>query len=526
MSAWQNILGVAAVGTERQGLTLSPPDSLLGRALKGLEVSDREGALLGAVALASLHRQAGLGAAADSLPLPEACEADQLPRCSASSAHYLSQMFGGRFKDTLPEWLTALRTAGRRVSEEHLPALLDRASKERALRPLVVEVMGRRGRWLAAQNPAWGWASADLGPGTWETGETEERLALLRSLRATDPRGARELLMSTWKSEYAKDREAFLQTFIVGLSDDDEPFLQEAMPYMFGGDRSVSVWLTAGELLLHLPSSRLARRVVEQVSPLLSYQEAAQGGPLIEVNMPDDIKAWTFQNRLHIVAWHPVTNDLNLGEKGKWLLDAVSWVPPALWCRQWSKSPAEVLDAALNGEWGEALARGFIEAAGRYGDAEWVEAVVVEERVRPALSQYVRHVVARLVSKIPAERLDAIIIKDLAGGKREYPLDEAAVHLLLELSKEWSDELSRAVVAAIINKLKKIGETRALLWHLSNALRQFASRVSHELADELSADWPREMHEMSRGPVEEFLSILSFRRDALRALVKEEETES
>src|SRR5207253_10456318 len=71
MTTWQNILGVAAIGTERQRLTLPPSDSLLGRALKGLDVSDREGTLLAAVALASLHRQAGLGAATDSLPPPE-----------------------------------------------------------------------------------------------------------------------------------------------------------------------------------------------------------------------------------------------------------------------------------------------------------------------------------------------------------------------------------------------------------------------------------------------------------------------
>ncbi|MBV8858356.1 MAG: hypothetical protein JOZ02_15595 [Acidobacteria bacterium] len=529
MTTWQNILGVAAIGTGRQELTLPPSDSLLGRALKGLDASDREGALLGAVALASLHRQAGLRAATDNLPPPEACDADQLPRCNAAAGRHLARMLGGEFKEVLPEWLAALGRAGLRVPEEHLPALFDRATKTRVLRPLVLEVMGKRGRWLAAQNEAWGWASADLGPDTWETGGIEERLSLLRSLRATDPRAGRKLLLSTWKSEYAKDREAFLQTFIVGLSDEDEPFLQEAMPYMFGGDRSVSVWLTAGELLLQLPSSRLARRVLEQVSPLLSYQEPAQGGALIEVNMPDDIKAWTFQNRLHIVAWYPVTNDLNLGEKGKWLLDAVSWVPPALWCRQWSKSPAEVLDAALNGEWGEALARGFIEAAGRYGDEEWVETLVLEERTRHVLTKSVFRVIARLVSKIPAERLDAIIIKDLAGGKREGRLDEregwldeAAVHLLLELSQEWSDELSRAVVGAVKHTLKEIRGTKALLWHLSDALRQFASRVSHELADELSADWPQEMHEMSRKPVEGFLSIIAFRRDALRAIVKEE----
>src|SRR6185436_19419693 len=98
-------------------------------------------------------------------------------------------------------------------------------------------------------------------------------------------------------------------------------------------------------------------------SPLLNYKEHAPRGPLIEVDVPDDTSEWTRRHRLHVVAWHTLTNDMALGKKARWLLTAVSWVPPALWCRQWCKSPAEVLAAALNGEWGEALARGFIGAA-------------------------------------------------------------------------------------------------------------------------------------------------------------------
>ena len=523
MTTWQNILGAAAIGTERQELTLSPSDSLLGRALKGLDVSDREGALLGAVALASLHRQAGLGAATDNLPTPEPCAAEQLPRCNAAAGRHLARMLGGEFKEVLPEWLASLGRASLRVPEEHLPALFDKANKERVLRPLVVEVMGSRGRWLAAQNPAWGWASADLGPDAWETGGLEERLLLLRSLRATDPGKARELLLSTWKSEYAKDREAFLKTFQVGLSDEDEPFLQEALPDPYG-DRSVLVWFAAGGLLLRLPSSRLARRAVEQVSSLLSYKEPGLRGPLIEVNLPDDPDEWTRKNRLHVMTWRAVTDTHTLGEKARWLLEAVSWVPPAVWCRQWSKSPAEVLEAALNGEWGEALSRGFIGAAGRHGDAAWVAAVLANEHARAVLAGWHDKVAARLASNIPPERLEAILLKDTVGGKKEPRLDAAAVNLLLELRTEWRAELSRAVVAAAKGSVKSdMGQDGA--WHLESALRQFALYVSHELADELSAGWPEDMHASWQNSVGEFLSKMSFRRDALRAIVKEEGTE-
>jgi hypothetical protein len=520
MSAWQNILGVAAIGTERQELTLSPSGSLLGRALKGLDVSDREGALLGAVALASLHRQAGRRAATDHLPPPEPCAAEQLPRCNAAAGRHLALMLGGEFKEVLPEWLSSLRRAGLRVPEEDLPALFDKANKERALRPLVVEVMGSRGHWLAAQNPAWSWASAELGPDAWETGGLEERLSVLRSLRAKDPAKARELLLSTWKSEYAKEREAFLKTFHVGLSDDDEPFLQEVYPDPFG-DRSPTVWLTTGELLLRLPSSRLTQHASERVSTLLSYKKPARQRPLIEVNMPADFDEWRRENKVHVMAWHHDTASVSLGEKAKWLLRAVGWVPPAFWCQLWGESPGEVLEAALNGEWGEALTGGFIAGAGRHGDVEWVEAILANERTRPALAGYMNKAAPILASNVPAARLEAILLKDLAGGRGGFWRDVAVINLLLELRTEWNGELSRAVVDGAKGSVKSDAEKDGA-WHLESALKQFALHVSHALADELSAGWPEDMHASWQKAVGGFLSILNFRREALRAIVKEE----
>jgi len=340
------------------------------------------------------------------------------------------------------------------------------------------------------------------------------------------PEKARELLLSTWKSEYAKDRESFLKALHVGLSDEDEPFLHELLGLF--GDRSSRVHLTAGELLLRLPSSRLTRHVCEHVCPLLSYEKSLLRKPLIEVTLPDDLDAWKSKNRVVVLTWSAVTDTHTLGEKARWLLEAVSWVPSAVWCGLWGKSPAEVLEAALNGEWGEALSRGFIGAAGRHGDVEWVEAILANESARAVLTGWHNKVAERLVSNIPPERLEAIMLDELAGGRGEPRLDQVAAYLLLELRTEWKAELSRAVVAAAKGSVESDAEHApdgTASWHIKEALKQFALYVSHELADELSAGWPEEMHESWRKPVEEFLSIIAFRRDSLRAIAEEKETE-
>ena len=517
MTTWQNILGIAAVGTERQEVPLPPSDSLLGRTLNTLDVSDREGALLSAVALAALHRQAGFRATADGLPLPEVSAAEKLPRCSAAAGRHLALMLGGEFKEVLPEWLAALRGAGRRVREEHLPALLDKGSTERALRPLVVEVLGNRGRWLAAQNAAWGWASAGVEPDGWETAGRDERLALLRALRETDPGRARELLSSTWKGEPAKDRTSFLQTLHIGLNEEDETFLTGALE-----DRSAEVRRTAVELLLRLPSSRLTRLVCERVSSLLSYRKPTLRKPLIEVNLPDDPEKWQKENQLPWEFPAAVAPSTSLGQKGLWLLRAVGCVPPTTWRAAWGKSPAEVLVAASNSEWSEALLSGMAVASARLADAEWIEALLSDRELRQALFRVSNS--AELVSRLPADRLEALALKELSAARGGARLDDSALWILWSHQGRWSEELSRAVVESVKGSI--LGRAaESFGWQLISGLGRVALHAPPALADELTSDWPAYTEGVWQKSIEEFHSVLGFRRDTLRAIVQEEETE-
>ena len=520
MSAWQNILGVAAIGTERQELTLSPSDSLLGRALDGLDVSDREGALLGAVALASLHRQAGLGAATDSLPLPDACAVDQLPRCSTAAGRHLALMLGGEFKEVLPEWLAALRGAGRRVREEHLPALLDRGAAERALRPAVIEVSGERGRWLAAQNAAWGWASAGAEPDEWETAGRDARFSLLRSLRETEPRRAVELLSSTWKNEPAKDRLLFIQALRAGLGDEDEPFLSEALD-----DRSAEVRRSATDLLLCLPSSRLTQLVGERVGPLLTYRKPTLRKPLIEVDLPEDPERWQRENQLRLEFPPAGAVPQTLGKKGLWLLHAVGCVPPAFWCAAWSKRPEEVLAAAANSEWREALLSGLASASARYADVGWIEAILSDWETRQALVRETDAKIYELASRLPGDLLEAFILKELSSERAGGGPYNSTVWMLLAHRRGWGGELSRAVAAFAKEVVSSGRANESVGRHLIANLKHFALYVPPALADELSSGWPSDAEGFWQKPVEEFQTVLSFRRDMLRAIVNEEETE-
>ena len=68
-------------------------------------------------------------------------------------------MLGGTHRALLPEWLAALASAGRRAPAALLPDLLELGRTHADLRAAILPALDRRGRWLAAQNPDWSYAS-------------------------------------------------------------------------------------------------------------------------------------------------------------------------------------------------------------------------------------------------------------------------------------------------------------------------------------------------------------------------------
>src|SRR5207302_11781 len=57
------------------------------------------------------------------------------------------------------QWLDGAARAGCRPPARLLPRLLELGASAAGLRPALVEVIGPRGRWLAAHDDRWAWAT-------------------------------------------------------------------------------------------------------------------------------------------------------------------------------------------------------------------------------------------------------------------------------------------------------------------------------------------------------------------------------
>jgi hypothetical protein len=450
-AAWDDLVTAALLGTDRR----TPPGAAPGR--------EAPAALLDAAAVETVRRRAGLRpgrAAARPEPAPE----DPRPALPAAAARRLALLLaerpgaagGGRrgtapdLMELLPQWLAAANARGYAAPAESLPALLDAARGRTDLRPAALEFAGPRALWLARLNGDWRFAlraapggdaslprpeETDRVGRLWQEGLFAERVALLASLRARDPDGARELLVSTWPTERAEDRLMFLDSLRMGLGERDEPFLEEAL-----ADRSRNVRATAAELLSALPRSALAARMAVRAGACVAL-DRTRDTPTIVVEAPHECDAAMERDG---VAPKPPSGR---GERSWWFGQLVESAPLTAWpARLGGRTPEEIVALPVADDWLGELHAAWCRAAVRQRDPAWSRALLGPPSAPGAggpgaVSLAER---AKLLGTLPVgERAEWV-----AGFIAAHGLSEA-FQLLGVCAVPWAVPLGRAVVDAL-----------------------------------------------------------------------------
>ncbi|MFI1866320.1 DUF5691 domain-containing protein [Streptomyces jumonjinensis] len=450
---WEELVTSALLGTDRR----TPPEGVMAAG------GDPPAALLDAAALHTVRRRAGLLPAPAASP-PEPAPRDDRPPLPEAARHRLAQLLadrsapssGGRrgtapdLTELLPQWLATANERGFRAPAALLPALLDAARARTDLRPQALVFAGSRGLWLARFNPDWKFAARGASGGgvplpdvrepaavrrLWEEGLFAERVALLTAVRAEDPGGALALLSGTWAAERAEDRLMFLDSLREGLSDADEPFLEEAL-----ADRSRNVRATAAELLSGLPGSALAGRMAARAAECVG-PDRAMGGAAIAVSAPRGCDAG--MERDGVVPAPPTGR----GERSWWLGQLVAAAPLSTWVdRLGGRTPGEIVGLPVTDGWREELHAAWCRAAVRQRDAEWSRALLGAPGAPPEAGPGTSSLAER------AKLLAALGEAERAGWVAEFiaahGLSEA-FQLLGVCAVPWSGPLGRSVVDAL-----------------------------------------------------------------------------
>ncbi|RAY11730.1 hypothetical protein DPM19_29410 [Actinomadura craniellae] len=519
MTAWSDHVTTALLGTRRRPL---PPHPVLAPALAGGPAANAPagtgdaaaGALLEQAALLTVRRRAGLlpGTAEPIAPAP----AESLPPAGLAAAGRLARILAGEQPRMLAEWLDAAAGRGLRVPAPLLPDLLERGRSDRALRPAIARVAGRRGVWLALQHTGWAYLVAESGdpgddPEVWQTGTRSQRVAYLVRLRGDDPAAAREALAATWSGEPAPDRTAFLGTFAQGLSPADEEFLEAALD-----DRGKDVRQLAADLLARLPGSAYGRRMSERARACVRARERTVRGrrqTWIMVREPEEHDEGMARDG---IPFHPPGSFAPgsgppLGARAGWLREILARTPLPCWTELFGLPPMEVACLPI-ADHTEDVHVGWARAAIRQHDAGWaralLKAAVVTERADELTG---------LLGVLPAAE------RETAGAdlvRRVRWMDEIGEMTLLldRLPGPWTGALADAVLEVVEDILTGRAPTRSsrsdhlVLSRLCERADRWLDPAVAPRLEALAARRP------DHQPLTELTEALRFRLDMLREL--------
>jgi Family of unknown function (DUF5691) len=377
---YEDLVTAATVGIDRAPL---PLDALAGPAAAhagALDTSDPAAALLDAAALLSAAARAGRPPTAAAAVVP--ATPDRAPELSRRASSVLYYALRTRDPALLTDLLEAAAAAGFRAAAPMLPALLDVAARDRALRPAVCAVLGERGRWLAAYRAEWqrvadtgapahaGDAHADADhpapddPQAWATGRREERRAWLAAHRRHTPDEARDLLAAGWARETGTDREEFLEILAIGLSPSDEPFLEAALD-----DRRPAVRQVAARLLAALPASAFGRRAAARGAGLLRVERRGLKR-VLAVTLPETADAAAARDGIG------TPPPPGVGDRAWLLTELIAAVPLATWPAALGLDRADLVALPEPDGFGADVHAGWRIAAVAQRDAAWAAALL------------------------------------------------------------------------------------------------------------------------------------------------------
>jgi hypothetical protein len=514
---WNDHVTTALLGTRRRPVpALELP--FLAAAVDGTEAvvgwdgaGDPAGRLLEQAAVLAVARRAGqLPGRAEPIAVAPAETAPVVP---GAAAVRLARMLRGDHARALPEWLAAAERGGYRVPARLLPELLERGRGDRALRPYIARTTGRRGLWLALQNPDWAYLATENVPSTiedaWEVGTRGQRVAYLTELRGSDPEAAREALTATWAGEPAADRAAFLGTFAIGLSQADEELLERALD-----DRAKDVRTVAADLLVRIPGAAYGRRMAERARACVRAEHRVVRGRdqlWIAVEPPAGHDAGMARDG---IPFHSAGSfapaqlgGTPVGTRAGWLREIIARTAPETWTDLFGVSPMEIVCLPIADDYAKDVHLGWARAAVRHRDSGWARALlkggVVVEEVES---------LADLLTVLPDDEQE-VAATDLlrwAGGQVDL------LRILDRMPGPWVGALASTVLAALAAAVgQSAGPHGADARFLSQLCRLADDRLSPAIAPRLAELGAR--HPGS-WPLTELAETLRFRHDMLEEL--------
>lgn len=496
---WDELLKVAMLGTDQTDLSI---ELLAELEVLGLDISEPPEEILAK----GLAYYRALQKTSAELPrfegaFPEDIKEDEARVCSPKSSRHLRLILDGTFEGALPEFIALLNVHKRSLPPESLPALLDRCVKDRDLWQKIEPAVGKVGHWLIRQNPNWQLLSPRVDPKRWPEAGKEDRRLILEEWRRTEPAAAVEVLEKSWEDLDHTEKASFLKTFQVGLSLNDELFLEQCLD-----DGRKPVRQQAAGLLTQLSDSRLQKRLFAVATEMISLKERH-----LTFLPPEQLSKELIRDGIEQKNQDYARSNQRLG----WLLQIVERIPPRRWEKHFDLAPEELIALAKEADKTKNFVRALARAALLHDDKDWLGAIARFWSIEQEETMWTSTLGKEVLAGLTAATANTIAIRHLERNENLVDERSLAGQLLSLGLHPWEDRLALLLVKGFQNWLAGARTMHWNLWHYKNLLSVAAYQCSPALIPKFQTGWytSSRIWGLWEADVERFMRILSFRKE-------------
>jgi len=430
MKVWEEIVNKALMGSEKASLTSADLPAEIAAEFVVEECPEREDTFLKIAALTYQFRQSGaLPGKANHATLAMAAP-ESLPYCSTKANAVLKTLLEEELPALLVFWLKLCLSKQQLAHPEMVPALLNIVARRKEFRPVVLIVVGERGKWLCSLNPDWNFSLTDTNAEKiWNEGSMEERREILRYLRNVDPERGRKLVESSWATEGANEKLSFLEILKINISAADLSWLESLK------EKSQKVNAAILYILKFIPSSTVVQEYQQVLSACVSLKS---GKALLGMINKTEImvnESFAFPDSIFKTGIEKLSSNKNISDAKHIIAQLMMNVPPAFLARHLQRTPDEVIELFQKDKQAEFYLPPIAIASVRFKDKLWTTKILDK-----ADKDIIVGSMATLISGLEGDEQNKYALKYFDEQPAEI------IQLMLASETEWSLELAKIIL--------------------------------------------------------------------------------
>ncbi len=280
MNAWQELVKMALLGTEKMPLQTAILPQNIQNILEKADKTDKEAYFLKAAALTLTYWKAGH--IPDKTPLPDIAAApdetqlfcppqyiELLERLLSEGANKFTGLYVLLFeKIKQHDFVLPHAQLFNVLSLLEIPVF-------KSKKALINDIVGVRGQWVQQFNTKWQSAKTADNDTIWAEGTSAERRVMLSELRNNDPNQAFLLIKETWENENARERKEYMKILYQNPQPEEWSFVQTIYDNLLDAKSTAKavnqeIKSLAAGFLLNNPLSDLHKSTLENLKKYVS----------------------------------------------------------------------------------------------------------------------------------------------------------------------------------------------------------------------------------------------------------------